>query len=142
MPTLICHARHDARIPFEEGRRLAALIPSARFVPLESQNHVLLEDEPAWQQFLSELRAFLGVSELRRPLASKRFEAAGLTQSEFDVLRLIAQGLGNGAIAATLGKSEKTVRNQVSAVFSKLGVKTRAEAVVLAREARAADPFV
>jgi DNA-binding NarL/FixJ family response regulator len=51
------------------------------------------------------------------------------------VARLIGQGLGNSAIAAALGKSEKTVRNQVSAVFSKLGVKTRAEAVVLAREA-------
>ncbi len=49
--------------------------------------------------------------------------------------RLIGEGLGNGAIAAALRKSEKTVRNQVSAVFSKLGVKTRAEAVVLARDA-------
>src|SRR5204862_1808516 len=43
VPTLVFHARSDARVPFEEGRRLAALIPGARFVPLESPNHVLLD---------------------------------------------------------------------------------------------------
>ena len=47
-------------IPFEIGRQLAALIPRARFVPLESRNHVLLETEPAWSRFVDEVRAFLG----------------------------------------------------------------------------------
>ena len=59
VPTLVMHARHDARVPFEAGRRLAAGIPGARFVPLESQNHVLMEDEPAFTRFLEEIRAFL-----------------------------------------------------------------------------------
>jgi class 3 adenylate cyclase/pimeloyl-ACP methyl ester carboxylesterase len=59
VPTLVMHARHDARVPFESGRRLAAGIPGARFVPLESQNHVLMEDEPAFAHFLEETRAFL-----------------------------------------------------------------------------------
>jgi pimeloyl-ACP methyl ester carboxylesterase len=58
-PTLVMHARHDARVPFESGRRLAAGIPGARFVPLESQNHVLLEGEPAFARFLEEMRAFI-----------------------------------------------------------------------------------
>lgn len=53
-------------VPFEEGRQLAARIPDVRFVPLDSQNHVLLEHEPAWARFLEEVRAFLGVSEERR----------------------------------------------------------------------------
>jgi pimeloyl-ACP methyl ester carboxylesterase len=53
------HARHDARVPFESGRRLAAGIPGARLVPLESHNHVLLESEPAFARFLEEMRAFL-----------------------------------------------------------------------------------
>ncbi len=58
--TLVLHARGDGMIPFEIGRQLAALIPGARFVPLNSRNHVLLEAEPAWAQFVDEVRAFLG----------------------------------------------------------------------------------
>ncbi|PYP78870.1 MAG: transcriptional regulator [Gemmatimonadetes bacterium] len=58
-PTLVLHAVGDAAVPFDQGRRLAALIPDARFVSLESQNHVLLEEEPAWPKFLEEVRAFL-----------------------------------------------------------------------------------
>ena len=58
-PTLVLHARRDAMIPFEIGRQLAALIPGARFAPLDSRNHVLLETEPAWARFLDEVRAFL-----------------------------------------------------------------------------------
>jgi hypothetical protein len=54
--------RHDALVPFEEGRLLAAAIPSARFIPLESRNHVLLEEEPAWPVFLSAVREFLGTA--------------------------------------------------------------------------------
>jgi pimeloyl-ACP methyl ester carboxylesterase/DNA-binding winged helix-turn-helix (wHTH) protein len=59
-PTLVLHARGDGMIPFEIGRQLAALIPGARFVSLESRNHVLLETEPAWARFVDEVRAFLG----------------------------------------------------------------------------------
>jgi class 3 adenylate cyclase/pimeloyl-ACP methyl ester carboxylesterase len=58
-PTLVMHARHDARVPFESGRRMAAGIPGARFVPLESRNHLILESEPAFVRFLEELRAFI-----------------------------------------------------------------------------------
>jgi pimeloyl-ACP methyl ester carboxylesterase len=54
-PTLVLHAREDAVVPFEEGRCLAALILGARFVPLSSKNHVLLESESAWHQFLEEV---------------------------------------------------------------------------------------
>jgi class 3 adenylate cyclase/pimeloyl-ACP methyl ester carboxylesterase len=60
VPTLVMHARHDARVPFESGRRMAAGIPAARFVPLESGNHVILEGEPAFARFLEEVRSFLG----------------------------------------------------------------------------------
>jgi pimeloyl-ACP methyl ester carboxylesterase len=59
VPTLVMHARHDARVPFESGRRMAAGIPGARFVPIESQNHVMLEGEPGLERFLEEMRAFL-----------------------------------------------------------------------------------
>jgi len=58
-PTLILHAKEDMRIPFEEGRLLAATIPNARLVSLESRNHILLENEPAWGHFLQEMDNFL-----------------------------------------------------------------------------------
>jgi pimeloyl-ACP methyl ester carboxylesterase len=58
-PTLVLHARNDGVVPFEEGRFLATEIPGARFVPLDSRNHILLESEPAWPRFLDEVRAFL-----------------------------------------------------------------------------------
>jgi pimeloyl-ACP methyl ester carboxylesterase/DNA-binding SARP family transcriptional activator len=58
-PTLVLHARNDARVPYANGRLLAMGIPGAKFVTLESQNHLLLENEPAWGRFLAEVRAFL-----------------------------------------------------------------------------------
>lgn len=60
LPVLVLHARNDMRIPFEEGRRLAAGIAGAQFVPLEGRNHILLGNEPAWPAFLSEVNRFLG----------------------------------------------------------------------------------
>jgi len=59
VPTLVMHAREDARVPFEAGRRMAAGIPGARFVPLQGRNHLFLESEPAFAQFLEQTRAFL-----------------------------------------------------------------------------------
>jgi DNA-binding winged helix-turn-helix (wHTH) protein/pimeloyl-ACP methyl ester carboxylesterase len=74
VPTLVLHARGDAMIPFEAGLQVAAHIPGARFVSLESKNHVLLSNEPAWPHFLHEVRAFLA-SEARQ------IDAAALSAS-------------------------------------------------------------
>ncbi len=59
VPTLVLHCRDEAVVPFEEGRRMAAGIPGARFVALEGRNHLILEDEPAWPRFLQEVESFL-----------------------------------------------------------------------------------
>jgi pimeloyl-ACP methyl ester carboxylesterase/DNA-binding winged helix-turn-helix (wHTH) protein len=59
VPTLVLHCRNDAAVMFDEGRRLAAGIPGAKFVTLESRNHLVLESEPAWEKFSSEMTAFL-----------------------------------------------------------------------------------
>jgi class 3 adenylate cyclase/pimeloyl-ACP methyl ester carboxylesterase len=59
VPTLVMHVRDDARVPFEAGRRMAAGIPGARFVPLQGRNHLFLETEPAFGQFLEQIRPFL-----------------------------------------------------------------------------------
>lgn len=59
VPTLVLHARDDAAVPFEQGKALAAGIPGAGFVDLNSANHILLGDEPAFAEFVREVRAFL-----------------------------------------------------------------------------------
>jgi class 3 adenylate cyclase/pimeloyl-ACP methyl ester carboxylesterase len=59
VPTLVLHARDDARVPFETGRRMAAAIPGARFVALEGRNHLFLETEPAFGEFMEHTRSFL-----------------------------------------------------------------------------------
>lgn len=130
-PTLVLHARGDAAVPFEEGRRVAAAIPGARFVPLESRNHVLLESEPAFRHGFDEVRAFLA----EHHPASREAAFPALTRGERELLELLARGLDNLQISAHLGLTEKTVRNKVSAVFDKLEVATRAQAIVRAREA-------
>ena len=126
-PTLVLHARDDARIPFEEGRLFASLIPGARFVPLASRNHILLESEPAWKHFLEEVEAFL------IPVQGDS-AFAGLTGRERELLEFLARGLDNHQIAAHLDLSEKTVRNMVSSIFDKLGVESRSQAIVKARD--------
>ena len=126
VPTLIFHARDDARIPFEEGRKLASVIPDAQFVPLDSANHILLDSEPAWDVFLSSLRAFLPTP----PTCDLQSPAFGLTKAEAAVVALVAQGMANTDIAAALGKSEKTVRNQMTVALDKVGARTRSELIV------------
>lgn len=134
-PTLVLHARGDQVVPVEEGRILAGGIPGATFVELDSRNHVLLGHEPAWQRFREEVSAFL---DLRRE--DQDAALATLSAREREVLALLAQGLGNAGIAQRLGISEKTVRNHVSRLFDKLGVGSRTQAVVYARDRGFADP--
>jgi len=123
-PALVLHARGDLRVPFEEGRAVAAMIPGARFVPLDSDNHILIENEPAFARLFEELRGFLG--------SAPSF--GGLTAREAQILEQIAQGLDNAQIAARLELSEKTVRNHITSIFDKIGVESRAQAIVMARE--------
>ena len=133
-PTLVLHSRGDSIIPFEQGRSVAGLIPGARFVPLESRNHILLDTEPAWQQFVEALDDFLPAPPAK-PAPGSQFPLDELTPRECEVLELVAQGLDNGTIGARLGISERTARNHVSTILSKLGVNSRAQAIVRAREA-------
>jgi len=57
-PTLVLHAVGDRAVPFEEGRHLARLVPGARFVTLESRNHILLQRDAAFPQFINEIERF------------------------------------------------------------------------------------
>ena len=128
-PTLVLHARDDQVIPIAEGRRLASGIPGAEFVELDSRNHILLEHEPAWQRFEDAVLAFLQPGQ-----SSGDPVFAALSVRERQVLALMADGLSNTDIAERLGISEKTVRNHASNLFDKLGVWSRARAIVFARD--------
>ena len=129
-PALVLHSRDDARVPFEEGRLLATAIPGASLVGIDSRNHLLLGNEPGWLRAREAIEAFLpaaGAAPGEGPLAA-------LTPRMRELLELMAQGRDNTQIAAVMGLSEKTVRNQVSMLFDRLGVESRAMAIVLARE--------
>jgi TolB-like protein/pimeloyl-ACP methyl ester carboxylesterase/DNA-binding SARP family transcriptional activator/Tfp pilus assembly protein PilF len=71
VPTLVLHCRDDAFVPFEAGAALAKRIPHAKFVTLDSRNHILLEHEPAWARFVDEVRQFLGTESPARAAPAK-----------------------------------------------------------------------
>lgn len=129
VPTLVLHSRGDHRVPLEEGRFLASSIPGARFEPLDSTSHVPLPGEPAFNRLHELLHQFLLPSEAGNgafPL---------LTPREHQVLNLLAGGLDNAQIAARLSLADKTVRNHITAIFEKLEVENRPQAIVRARSA-------
>src|SRR6185295_9980862 len=106
-PTLILHSRDDDVIPIAEGHILAAGIPDAQFVELDSKNHIILENEPAWERFCDEVLTFM---ELEGPSRGEDPAFASLSPREREVLTLMTEGLGNAQIAERLSISEKTVR--------------------------------
>jgi pimeloyl-ACP methyl ester carboxylesterase/DNA-binding CsgD family transcriptional regulator len=133
-PALVLHARQDRVVPYEEGRRLASLLPDARFVTLESDNHILQEEEPAWDMFLAEVRAFLGDDERAGRAAS---DISELSDREREVLELVATGMSNEQIAERLFLSTRTVERHLSNVYAKLRLSGKsARAAAAARFSR------
>jgi pimeloyl-ACP methyl ester carboxylesterase/DNA-binding CsgD family transcriptional regulator len=140
VPTLVLHSRGDRMNPFEEGRRLTAGISGARLVALESDNHIVLEDEPAWQVYRAELRDFLapeleaaasqpparaGAGKNRVTDTNGATEGNGttlrqLSPREMEILHLAAEGMDNDAIAQALTLSVRTVERHLSNVYAKL----------------------
>jgi pimeloyl-ACP methyl ester carboxylesterase/DNA-binding CsgD family transcriptional regulator len=130
VPTLVLHSTRDQIAPLSQGRLLASAIPGAAFVPLDSPNHVLLAHEPAWQHFQEAVLAFTGQGEAVAALRA----LSSLTERERRALDWLCAGLSNAQIAWELGIAEKTVRNHLSHLYRKLGVRSRAEAIVHARQ--------
>jgi pimeloyl-ACP methyl ester carboxylesterase/DNA-binding CsgD family transcriptional regulator len=132
-PTLVLHARDDLVVPFEEARRVAARVPSARLVTLASRNHLLLAHEPAWPVFVDEVQGFLGA---RRQQTDT---VADLSHREREVMELVAEGLSNEEIAERLFLSVRTVERHLSNVYVKLRVSGKAaRAAAAARVAQVA----
>jgi len=58
-PTLVLHCRNDSRIPFDEGRRIAVLIPNSQFVALEGESHILFPGTPAFDGLFESIDQFI-----------------------------------------------------------------------------------
>ena len=117
-PTLVLHAKGDLRVPFAEGRLIATTIPGARFVPLDSRNHLLLEGEPAWPRFLTAVREFLGVpsegSSVRLPLTpERRRQVEGLFDEVADL-----PSAERAAVLAQASAGDPALRREVEALLA------------------------
>lgn len=125
-PTLVLHSRGNRMAPFEQGRMMASTVPDARFVPLDSDNSVLLASEPAWPLWLEEVRRFLSPERSSTPpRAVSAGPVAKLTEREVELLHLVAEGLTNDEIAEGMTLSARTVERHLSNIYRKLGVSGR-----------------
>lgn len=118
-PTLVLHARGDRAAGFHWGRELSARIPGARLVPLDSRNHILLADEPAWRVFMAEVGTFLGAA------GTAAADDHELSPREREIVSLAAEGLDNQQIAGRLTLSVRTVERHLQNVYLKLGLSGR-----------------
>ncbi len=135
MPTLVLHARGDRASTFDHARDIAVRIPGARFVPLESRNHILLADEPAWRTFMAEVAAFLEPERWAAGHGGVGVPGIDmLTPREREILGLASGGRTNAEIAEKLVISVRTVERHLSNTYLKLGISGRS-----ARAAAVAD---
>jgi pimeloyl-ACP methyl ester carboxylesterase/DNA-binding CsgD family transcriptional regulator len=140
LPTLVMHSRGDQINPLPGARRLAAEIPGARLVTLESDNHVLLDGEPATDVCFEELAGFLAPDTVRPAVPAQTTATTAvldrLTAREREVLDLVAAGHDNREIADHLVLSVRTVERHLQTVYRKLDLtgsaqRTAAAALVL-----------
>ncbi len=124
VPTLVLHCEGDLVVPLALGQELAAGISGARFEVLRSRNHIPLAPEPAFERLCEVIVEFV----------ARTVAAVHLTPRERELTGLVGLGLDNLQIAARLGVADKTVRNMLSSLYTKLGVEGRAMAVVKARD--------
>jgi DNA-binding CsgD family transcriptional regulator len=153
VPTLVMHSRGDQINPLEGGRRLAAEIPGAQLVTLETDNHVLLDGEPATEACFAELEAFLqpdadalavGVPRQGSRAGTATGEAPSLdvlTAREREVLDQVAAGRDNREIADELTLSVRTVERHLQTIYRKLALTGSAQRTAAAAMALGADGY-
>lgn len=125
-PTLVLHSLRDRMNNFEHARHLTTNIPGARLVPMDSGNHILLADEPAWPTFVAEVRDFLA-DDRRAPSASARTPLSQVLSSR--ETRGADPGRGRSGQRRdrhTLSLSVRTVVRHLQNVYAKLDVQGKA----------------
>jgi pimeloyl-ACP methyl ester carboxylesterase/DNA-binding CsgD family transcriptional regulator len=139
VPTFVVQIAHDQVVDPRSVIGIAGEILGSQFVSVESRNHILLANEPGWEEFKKIFRGQVqsGVpngSPTPATSASTAITFEALSKREREILEKIAKGFSNQRIADELYISEKTVRNHITSIFDKMGVSTRAQAIVLAKE--------
>lgn len=125
VPTLVLHSLRDRMNNFEYARFIASHIPGARLVALDSDNHIVLEAEPAWPVFVREVTEFLA-DDATTGGALGADPREILSARELEVLVLAAQGHDNAAIAAQLSLSVRTVERHLQNSYDKLDLHGKA----------------
>ena len=128
VPTLVMHTREDNVTPLAEGGLVASLIPDRN--SSSSTRRTTSCRRTSRLRFKEAVLEFVG----QRSNSSEHDRFASLSRREREILALITEGLGNAEISKRLSISEKTVRSHISSVYDKLGVGTRAQALVFARD--------
>ena len=122
-PTLIVQSERDRVVPMSEARFIAGRVPGAELITLKTGGHILAAKDPSWKIFKDLILERAGI---------ERAPGAVLTDRETAILDLLSEAKSNKEIARALDVSDKTVRNHLTNIFNKLGVKSRAEAVLKA----------
>lgn len=126
LPTLVIHSRGDQMNDFHHARELAAGIRGARLVGLDSNNHIVLADEPAWPVFVHEMTRFMEPDREAATQSDPQEDVAAMVSPrELDILRLAAAGYDNDAIAHELFLSVRTVERHLQNAYAKLGLSGR-----------------
>jgi pimeloyl-ACP methyl ester carboxylesterase/DNA-binding CsgD family transcriptional regulator len=129
-PTLVIQIAREQVIDPVGVAGVASEIFGSTFESIDSRNHILLGDEPGWEHFKEAFtRHVPGAEAAKAPLLNE------LSKRELEILLHLAQGLTNQQIAERLCISDKTVRNRITGIFDKLGVTSRTQALVLAKDA-------
>jgi DNA-binding CsgD family transcriptional regulator/pimeloyl-ACP methyl ester carboxylesterase len=129
-PTLVVHRQSDRQMPPEVSAGLATALPAGRLVQLLGDRPALfLEDPPSDVELVVRFVVDGIVVETPvRPTSDRN----GLTPREAEVLRLLAGGGTNAAIARSLDITEHTVERHVANLYRKIGARGRAEATAYA----------
>ena len=138
VPTLVVQVAGDQVISADSAQGIAAKIRDCQFASIDSDNHILLEDEPGWgeftqvfQRYFPEKDVLTSAEEPKKLDFATREKLGQLSKRELEVASKLTLGLTNREIAEQLFISEKTVRNHLSTIFSKLDVSSRSQALLL-----------
>jgi pimeloyl-ACP methyl ester carboxylesterase/DNA-binding CsgD family transcriptional regulator len=131
-PTLVLHRVDDMLVPVTCARYMASRIPGARYVELPGSDHMYwLGDQDKTLAAIKDLLAETAEGSPIRGLKRRHRRASvgweSLTESELDVVRLVAEGLTNQEVAERLYVSPRTVQSHLAHVFTKLGLSHRSE---------------